>query len=207
MKKWMISAALGAMLVGGGVAAAQSGAGSPPRGPMAADANGDGLLTKAEMTARLDKAFAAMDANRDGKVTQEERQALRQKRVDDRFAKLDADGNGQISKAEFQAARDARKGARGERGAHMGRGHHGGHHGLHGRGGGAGFKGGRGADADKDGVLTRAEFLARPLAMFDRADANKDGKVTAEEMKAARPGRGNFHRGAAPQAPVAPAQK
>lgn len=205
MKKWMISAALGAMLVSGGIAVAQSDGVSPPRGPMAADANGDGALTKAEVTAGLDKAFAKLDANRDGQVTQEERQALRQMRLDDRFAKLDTDRNGQISKAEFQAARDARKEARkdlrGERrGDQVGR--HGGHHGHHGRGGGMGLMGGRGADADKNGVLTRAEFMARPMAMFDRADANKDGKMTADEMKAARPARGMGHHGDA-----APAQK
>jgi len=38
----------------------------------------------------------------------------------------------------------------------------------------------------KDGAITKADFMARPLALFDKADANKDGKVTAEEMKAAR---------------------
>jgi hypothetical protein len=45
-----------------------------------------------------------------------------------------------------------------------------------------------GGDADKDGTLTRAEFLARPVAMFDHADTNKDGVVTADELKAARAG-------------------
>jgi hypothetical protein len=51
--------------------------------------------------------------------------------------------------------------------------------GFHGRGG-------PGGEAMKDGVLTRVEFMARPLAMFDKADNDKDGFVTADEMKAAR---------------------
>ncbi|RVT43177.1 EF-hand domain-containing protein [Sphingobium algorifonticola] len=197
MKKLLISTALGAFLVGGGIAIAQpdTGAGAsamrgPMRAAMMADTNKDGKLTKAEVTAAADQAFAKIDLNKDGKVTKEERETLRQQRFDARFATMDADKNGQISKAEFQATRDARmekaaawREARAERGGadgqRMGR--------MARRGG---MMGGRGMDADKDGTITRAEFMARPVAMFDRADADKDGTVTAEEMKAARPGRG-----------------
>lgn len=195
MKKLIISSALGAMLLAGGIAVAQSDA-PAKHGPMMADANGDGILTKAEVTAGLDKLFVKMDPNGDGKVTQEERQAMRQQRMDARFAAIDADKNGQISKTEFAAKRQGRSE---EGGRHMGR-RHGGH-------GGMGMMGmrGRGADADKDGTLTRAEFLARPLAMFDRADANKDGKVTADEMKAARPDR--HHRGMGDHHDTPPAPK
>src|SRR3546814_20232459 len=50
---------------------------------------------------------------------------------------------------------------------------------------GEGMRGGPGDAVKRDGI-TKAEFLARPLALFDKADANHDGKVTAEEMKAAR---------------------
>lgn len=201
MKKFLISTALGTMLIAGGVAFAQADA--PARapfmhGPMRADANKDGKLTKAEVTAAAEQMFAKLDANGDGKITKEERDAMRQKRFDERFAKLDTDGNGQVSKAEFQAQRDARqqkiaewraaKGASGD--AHMGMRHRGGK-----MGGGM-----RGVDGDKDGTITKAEFLARPLAMFDRADANKDGIVTADEMKAARPGR-HAGRGMMPPPP------
>ena len=52
-------------------------------------------------------------------------------------------------------------------------------------------------DADKDGKVTRAEFLAGAEARFAKLDANKDGVLTADEMHA---GRGKFgHRfGGAP---------
>lgn len=205
MKKLLISVALGSMLVAGGVAVAQPNGPGPKmgmRGPMMADANKDGKLTKAEVTAASEAAFAKMDLNGDGKITKEERDTLRQKRFDDRFAKMDTDGNGQISKAEFRAQHDARQekmaewraGKGGPDGQRMGRMHH------------RGKMGGMwGKDADKDGTVTRAEFMARPMAMFDRADANKDGTVTAEEMKAAMPGRGERGKGRmAPPPPPAP---
>jgi hypothetical protein len=41
-------------------------------------------------------------------------------------------------------------------------------------------------DTDKDGSVSRAELQAaqvKQLEMFDRADANKDGKLSAEERK------------------------
>ncbi len=41
-------------------------------------------------------------------------------------------------------------------------------------------------DADKDGKASLAELSTRMLAMFDQADADKDGSVTAEERKVAR---------------------
>ncbi len=108
MKKFLMSTALGAMLIAGGVAIAQPGPGDGPqmRHGLPGDTNGDGTLTKAELTASLDKKFAEMDLNHDGKVTPDERVALRQKRLDERFAKLDTDGNGQLSKAEFAAAHE-----------------------------------------------------------------------------------------------------
>ena len=210
MKKLLITSALGAFLVAGGVAMAQPemGKGGPAmRGAMMADMNKDGKLTKAEVTAAAEKAFAKMDLNKDGKITKEERESLRQQRFDDRFAKMDADGNGQISKAEFQAKRDARmekvaewREARADRGGSEGKRMGWKHH----RGGkNGGMMGARGMDADKDGTITRAEFMARPVAMFDRVDVNKDGVVTAEEMKAAKPGRGKWRdKGSAPTPPA-----
>ncbi len=49
------------------------------------------------------------------------------------------------------------------------------------------------ADADKDGVVTRDEVLADVAARFARLDADKDGKISKEErqaMKGMRGGRG-----------------
>jgi hypothetical protein len=39
-------------------------------------------------------------------------------------------------------------------------------------------------DKNGDGALTRDEFLSHPAAMFDKLDANHDGRVTKEEMAA-----------------------
>lgn len=43
-------------------------------------------------------------------------------------------------------------------------------------------------DTDKDGVVTKEEMLAGVAARFEKADANKDGKITADEAK--RPDKG-----------------
>lgn len=40
------------------------------------------------------------------------------------------------------------------------------------------------SDANKDGQLSKAEWVARGEKMFAEIDANKDGNVTTEEMKA-----------------------
>lgn len=180
MKKKLIAmATLGAALFAGGLAVAQSNPemAKPIRGWMA-DIGKDGTMTKAELTTKLQTRFAALDTNKDGKVTPEERKAAMEKRFDEHFAKMDTDHNGQLSKTELKAAHDAR-------GPMMGR-----HGGKGGRGGMGGMEGPRG---DANATITRDQFMAGPLAMFDRADANKDGTVTAEERKAARPDFGKGH--------------
>lgn len=199
IRKFFGTVALGSLFVGGlaasHVAFAQPGDG-PGRGGrgggmmMMADTNKDGTITKAELTAGLEARFAKMDIDKDGKLTQADRDAMRTQRLDMRFAKLDTDRNGQISKAEMAAAQEAKADKRADRRAEAGKpggpeGRHWGgrHHGGPGKGGK--MMGGRG-DANKDGTVTKAEFMAGPMAMFDKADANKDGQVTADEMKAAR---------------------
>ena len=92
-----------------------------------ADKNGDGALSKAEAEAgmpRLAKDFAAIDANKDGKITPEELRAYGAKRhahwkehggrgghhnpeamkarFAERFKQADADGDGALSKAEAE---------------------------------------------------------------------------------------------------------
>lgn len=93
----------------------------PPRG----DADSDGRISQAEFVDRRLARLTAADANGDGSVTREEMRAALQarhaERADKRFAKLDADGNGAITRAEFDAAR-------GERGARLDRAHGGGRH-------------------------------------------------------------------------------
>lgn len=40
-------------------------------------------------------------------------------------------------------------------------------------------------DADRDGKVSRDEFVNGPTVVFDRADANRDGVLTQAERKAA----------------------
>jgi Ca2+-binding EF-hand superfamily protein len=149
MRKILLVAAGAAALATAacGLAQAQSGnEGSGGRhGIFQSDSNSDGVLTRAEF-----------DAGRTA-----------------RFARLDADNNGQLTREEMHAQR----GERGERG-HRGRGH---------RGGPGGHL--NGADANNDGNITREEFLARPIAMFERLDANSNGVIEASE-RPQRPERG-----------------
>ena len=153
-----------AALVLSGAAIAQTAPAAPAkqRAPMAD-------MTRAQAQARAEAAFARMDANQDGTVDQADRQA-RHARM---FERIDTDRNGSISRAEFDAMH-AQRGGRQAGGKQMGGKHDGGHRAL---------MGGMGKAA---GPLTRQAFVDRALGMFDRADANRDGTVTAAERKAAR---------------------
>ncbi|MFM5929882.1 MAG: hypothetical protein ACKOPQ_03135 [Novosphingobium sp.] len=170
-----------------------------PANPMA-----DKTVTRAEAQAKAGEHFAMMDVNKDGKLDKADREA----RQAEHFKKMDTDGNGSISQAEFAAAHAA-KGTRMGDGAGKGMRHGGGDHaggmrhegmgaggpgaGGHGKGmhhgGESGMRGGmmmHMADANKDGAISRDEFVGGALKHFDMADANKDGKVTPDERKAAR---------------------
>nr|WP_241557385.1 hypothetical protein [Croceibacterium ferulae] len=119
-------------------------------------------MTRAQAEQMAATAFARMDANGDGKLDAADRAAKQQAR----FQRLDTDGNGQLSPAEFTARpeRAERRGHRGGRGMRM-------------------------SGVNGNEVITQADFTARALARFDQADANKDGTVTREERRAARPQR------------------
>lgn len=162
-----------AALLAGGIAYAQAG---PPHGmPM-------GDMTRADAEAHSAQAFARMDANKDGKLDEADR-AARQKA---RFDRLDTDGNGSISREEFAARADHGRMGHGDG---PGEGMPGmGHRGHDGPGG----RGGRGmmammakkADTNGDGAISQQEFTASAMTHFDQADANNDGKVTADERQA-----------------------
>ncbi|WP_411341760.1 hypothetical protein V6U71_08075 [Sphingopyxis sp. J-6] len=166
-----------------------------PGGKMG-DADGNGVLTRAEVQANAVQRFANMDANKDGKIDATDHAARRAEMQAKRFAALDANSDGSVSKAEWDqhgADRAAKRAERKEKRAaagEAGEGQRDGMRGHHGKRGGHGMRGGRGgwmkADANGDKAITQAEFETAALARFDRLDANKDGQVTAEERQAQR---------------------
>lgn len=165
-------------------------------------ADGNTVETRAEAEAKAAQMFARMDANKDGKLDTADRAAQHAERQAKMFASLDADGNGSISKAEWDkhsADRAAKHGDAGE--AREGKRHamRGDHHGK--RGGHHAMMMGK-ADTNGDKAISQAEFQTAALARFDAADADKDGRVTAEERQAQRGAWRAEHGGAFPAAPA-----
>ncbi|ATE63325.1 EF-hand domain-containing protein [Rhizorhabdus dicambivorans] len=179
--RWIAGAALAATLAAAtAFAAPGERSDGPPR-------------TRAEVQAKIADHFKKLDANGDGYVTKDEAEAARakkraafaekrQERRAEHFAMLDKDSNGALSKDEYMAPRAPRDGERGHR---FGGQHRGGHGMKMGHGGFGGRMFER-ADANKDGKVSLAEAQAPALAMFDRVDANRDGTISPEEHKAAR---------------------
>jgi Ca2+-binding EF-hand superfamily protein len=107
--------------------------------------------------------FAAVDADKDGKITPAEVDAFRAAEV----TAADTDKDGKLSAAELSAMQLARLTARAEdMAARMIERH----------------------DADGDGALTAAELATRPAPqnLFDRADTDADGALSQAELDAAR---------------------
>lgn len=189
--------------------------------------------TRADVQAHVAQMFAQRDANRDGFLTTDELQARRGMRGDRAnvmvrrmgpggapramgdanaaFDRLDANRDGKITRDEFGKAREIRIE---KRVMVDGQPRHGGEHGMHAmpgapgagihaspgapgerrevrivrRGGGGGMMGAmfQGADANRDGRVSLSEATGAALQHFDMMDTNRDGRVTPEERAAGR---------------------
>lgn len=152
------------------------GAGAPA--PHHARADPNRQITRAEFVDARIARLTALDTNRDGVVSPEERaaamQARRAERAGDRFAKLDANGDGSISRAEFDAGHAARpdRGPRAERAGHREGRRGGAHHAMRGKG------------REREPVVI-AEASAKLGERFDKMDADRDGVISADERRAA----------------------
>ena len=177
----------------------------------------DRTMTRDDVVRHVRDLFARLDGNRDGYLTREEvgsfhEKAMRgahagmmrgdsDKRLVDRgihsgdrdamFDRLDTNRDGSISRQEFTSAQPQVR----ERRIMVMR-DRAGSGGMHAPGmkmrmhrmGGAGFGGQLfdRADANKDGRVSLAEAQSAALAHFDRADANRDGRITPDERRSVR---------------------
>lgn len=175
MKKLLTATAIGAMLTAGIAVAMQTETAYPPRAP----------LTKAQMLARADARFAALDTNKDGQLSAQELEAGRGegRRGGRMLAHADANKDGLISRAEHRAAaeaRFARVDADKDGAIEAGEGRRGFREGSKREGRWFGMRGHRMAmlaDANRDGAISRAEFDAAAAQRFARLDTNRDGKL------------------------------
>jgi Ca2+-binding EF-hand superfamily protein len=126
----------------------------------------------------LSPVVQALDANRDGTVS-----AAEIDNAPTAIKALDVNADGQVAAAELMPAG-------------RGRGPEGREGGARGRGGPGNEPGETPAtspdelatllmafDTNQDGVLARTELPERLQPLFDRADADKDGKLTADEIR------------------------
>ena len=219
MKNLLTATAIGAMLAAGVAMAMQAETpAAPPKKPVSKarmleradarfdriDANKDGQLDANERKAAAEAARAARAERAGGEMADFMPGGGRRgggMMGEKMLARIDTNGDGLISKAENRAAVEARFArmdangdgtlARDERGK-KGKWKRGG-----GRRGGGAMPGGMKADANGDGVITRAEFDAQSAARFAALDANKDGKIEKSEMRKPR-----GMRGAPPPSPA-----
>lgn len=122
------------------------------------DTDKDGKISQAEMLAYATASFERFDTDKNGEVTKAEVDAKREAFRDARKAfKAVKATDGEAKDAARQAMRDARIDRMGARMFER-------------------------ADADKNGVLTKAEMETAAAALFKQRDHNGDGFITADEM-------------------------
>lgn len=124
-------------------------------------------LARAQFIADMDAEFRKMDADKNGQLTRTEIEQFQkikavaeaQARNRQLFAQLDADRNGQLSPAEF--ARMSAAPPQSNATPMLSR-----------------------MDSSRDNQISLIEHRAATLANFDRLDTDKNGVVTAAEMRA-----------------------
>ena len=134
--------------------------------PLLAQAGGD--VPRATYITVQDGEFRKMDADKDGQVTRAEAEAFQRADAVARsaqfarslFTKLDSDRNGQLSFSEFARTQSGAPPVNGQPFIAQ-------------------------LDLNKDGRVSLVEHRAGKLRYFDNIDTDKDGVVTAAEMKAA----------------------
>jgi Ca2+-binding EF-hand superfamily protein len=135
--------------------------------PAALAAQAATSLPRAQFITDMDTEFRKMDADKNGQLTRTEIEqfqklqavAQAQTRNQAMFAQLDVDRNGQLSPAEFSKISSPPPAANGQPMiARM--------------------------DGNRDGQVSLIEHRTATLSNFDRLDTDKDGVVTAAEMKA-----------------------
>lgn len=118
-----------------------------------ADLNKDGIIDQTEFQTTRDKWFADLDANKDGFVTADELKAFGDK-MHAEWAKKHGD------QAAGQPDAGKPQGKHGDFSQHI----------L------------ERVDTDKDGKISKAEFDAEGSKLFARLDDNGDGKIASDEM-------------------------
>jgi Ca2+-binding EF-hand superfamily protein len=129
--------------------------------------------TKAGVDAQVRASFARLDVNKDGFVDRAEADRAQSAAVTARqtrfrqtratqFAQLDTNKDGSISRQEFESV-GAPQGPAAGKNAWM-----------------------ELNDIDRNGRVALAEAVAKATNNFDRLDSNKDGTITAAELRAAR---------------------
>lgn len=170
-------ASSGTVLLFSGIAAAAA----PPSPRNGEGQDRDRVITRAQAQANAAETFDRLDVNHDGKIDATDLQQAKAERREARFEKLDANKDGMISRAEYESPAATAGHARSDH--------------FDGRfGGRQGSSGGmmalvRLADTDKNGAVTKAEFLAATDKRFTAMDLNHDGKITREDRQAAREAR------------------